>query len=80
MTPSAIVTDELGSIDLILRDRGIEAEHLRVPTCRFRHVLVTAGCDCSSLLKLPFFWGGNCGQIPAFVNLYSILVFVGFFF
>lgn len=73
MTPSAIVTDELGSIDLILRDRGIEAEHLRVPTCGFRHVLVTAGCDCSSLLKL-LCWGGNCGQIPAFVILYSILV------
>lgn len=57
MTPSAIVTDELGSIDLILRDRGIEAQHLCVPTCRFRHVLVTAGCDCSSLLKLPFSGG-----------------------
>jgi len=30
MTPSAIVTDELGSIDLILRDRLIESVHLRV--------------------------------------------------
>lgn len=37
MTPSAIVTDELGSIDLILRARGVEAQHLRVPTCGFRH-------------------------------------------
>lgn len=67
MTPSAIVTDELGSIDLILRDRGIEAEHIRVPTCRFRHVLVTAGCDCSSLLKLLFL-GEQLWPNPCFCN------------
>lgn len=67
MTPSAIVTDELGSIDLILRDRGIEAEHLRVPTCGFRHVLVTAGCHCSSLLKLPSL-GGQLWPDPCFCN------------
>lgn len=30
MTPSAIVTDELGSIDLIPRDRLIEYVRLRV--------------------------------------------------
>lgn len=29
--------------------------------------------------KTSFFWGGNCGQIPAFVILYSILVFLVFF-
>lgn len=29
--------------------------------------------------KTSFFWGGNCGQIPAFVILYSILVFLFFF-
>lgn len=57
MTPSAIVTDELGSIDLILRDRGIEAQHLRVPTCRLGRLLVTAGCDCSSLLNFLFSGG-----------------------
>lgn len=35
MTPSAIVTDELGSIDLILRDRLIEYVHLRVTSGMF---------------------------------------------
>lgn len=55
MTPSAIVTDELGSIDLILRDRLIEHVHLRGTSGMFWLLQTTIA------LFFKTFGGGNCG-------------------